>query len=147
MKRKIQIIILSLIVAGSAMAQKSEVFAPDGKAIRGYDPVAFFKEGKPVMGNADFTMTWKDAKWFFVSKENLDNFRANPEKFAPQYGGYCVYGASEGHKAPSQPETWTIINDKLYFNYNSKVKEEWIRNTDSLIKKADMAWPVLRSKQ
>lgn len=146
MKKTIQTILILVITANSVMAQKSEIFAPDGKALKGYDPVAFFTEGKPVMGADSFTLTWKDANWYFSNKANLENFRSNPEKYSPQYGGYCAYGTSEGHKAPTQADTWTIINDKLYFNYNSKVKQAWIRNTDALIKKADMAWPEIRNK-
>ena len=127
-------------------AQKEEVFTVHAQAIRGYDPVAYFKEGKPVRGSEEYSFTWKDANWLFSSKENLDSFSQNPEKYAPQYGGYCAYGLSEGHKAPTDPNAWTIIDGKLYFNYNLKVKEMWIKETAQRIEMADKNWPELKSK-
>lgn len=127
-------------------AQQSEIFAPEGKAIKGYDAVAFFKESKPVMGVDTLSYDWKGAHWLFSSAENRDAFKKTPEHYAPQYGGYCAYGAAQGHKAPTQTDTWTIVNDKLYFNYNSNVKQSWVKNQQTLIEKADQNWPVLRDK-
>jgi YHS domain-containing protein len=109
-----------IIVAGLVMlsslqliAQKAEVFNTNGQAIRGYDAVAYFTEGKPVKGDEKFVYNWKNANWYFSSKQNLDSFKINPEKFAPQYGGYCAYGMSQGHKAPTDADAWTIVDDKL----------------------------------
>ena len=128
-------------------AQKSEVFAPDGKAINGYDVVAFFKESKPVMGSDNLSYTYMDVKWLFSSSANMAAFKANPKHFMPQYGGYCAYGTAEGHKAPTKPDTWTVVNDKLYFNYNLKVKDSWMKDQQALIEKADKNWPDLKDKQ
>src|SRR5512139_3751066 len=83
----------------TSYSQKSEIYAPNGKAIKGYDPVAFFKESQPVMGLDSLTYRWKDADWYFSTSENLQNFKSMPEAYAPQYGGYCAYGTSKGHKA------------------------------------------------
>ena len=96
--------------------QKSEIFITDGSAIKGYDPVPFFKESKPVKGSEKISSQYKDALWHFSSIENLESFKKSPEKYAPQNGGYCANGADEGHKAPTQTDTWTIVNGKLYFN-------------------------------
>ena len=131
-----------LIVHGNA--QQSEVFAPRGTAINGYDVVAFFKESKSVKGSAMYSYQYKDAIWLFSSKEDLDIFMNSPEKYAPQYGGYCAYGTSQGHKAPTQPDTWTIVNDKLYFNYNKQVKEMWVKDQSHLIEVADQKWPEVK---
>lgn len=147
MTKKIMGFIMVLLVAGALRAQKQEIFAPEGKALRGYDPVAFFTKAMPVHGFDSLSTEWKSVKWLFSSKENLESFKRNPEKYEPQYGGYCAYGISQGHKAPTLPETWTIIDQKLYFNYNSKVKEQWIKNTDGLIAKANMQWPEVKDKE
>jgi YHS domain-containing protein len=140
---------LAFLVASvvSVKAQKGEVFAPDGKAINGYDVVAFFKQSKPVMGVESLAYDYKGVKWLFATQDDLNTFKANPGHFVPQYGGYCAYGTSQGHKAPTQPETWTIVDDKLYFNYNLKVKEMWSKDRPALITKADKNWPELKDKQ
>ncbi|MDN3581050.1 YHS domain-containing (seleno)protein [Mucilaginibacter flavus] len=146
MKRTIIIAVLALFIIVQAKAQKSEIFAPGGKAIKGYDPVAFFKESKPVKGADSLSYSWKEATWLFSSRQNLEAFKADPDKYAPQYGGYCAYGLSQGHKAPTQTDTWTVVNDKLYFNYNSKVKELWTKDQPALIKTADEKWPEIKGQ-
>lgn len=130
-----------------SMAQRSAVFAPKGIAIQGYDPVAFFTEHKPVMGADSLSYTWQDAQWRFSSQKHLNLFKANPEGYAPQYGGYCAYGTADGHKAPTKVETWTIEQGKLYFNYNEKVKERWVKDIPGYIQKADQNWPVIKDKE
>jgi YHS domain-containing protein len=147
MKRFLIIAALAFITAIQVQAQQSEIFAPGGKAIKGYDPVAFFKESKPVKGSDKFQYQWKDATWLFSTNENLEAFKADPEKYAPQYGGYCAYGTSQGHKAPTQTDTWTVLNDKLYFNYNDKVKELWTKDQANLIKVADGKWPEVKGQK
>lgn len=144
MKRTILIAFIAFLGIAQAKAQKSEIFAPGGKAIKGYDPVAFFTESKPVKGTDSLSYQWKEATWLFASRKNLEAFKSDPDKYAPQYGGYCAYGLSQGHKAPTQTDTWTVVNDKLYFNYNSKVKELWVKDQPSLIKTADEKWPSLK---
>jgi YHS domain-containing protein len=147
MKKTITVAVLAFFVSLNVHAQRSAIFITDGKAIKGYDPVAFFTMSKPVKGQDSLVYSWKDANWFFSSRTNLESFKANPEKYAPQYGGYCAYGTSQGHKAPSETDTWTVLNDKLYFNYNSKVKEMWSKDREGFIKMADQKWPELKDKQ
>lgn len=146
MKRLLTIAAILLISTTIAQAQKSEVFITDGKAIKGYDPVAFFKESKPVKGVESLTYQYNDATWLFSSKTNLETFKKDPEKYAPQYGGYCAYGTAGGHKAPTQTNTWTIVDGKLYFNYNDKVKESWNKQQAELIEKANTQWPLIKNK-
>lgn len=139
-----QLIALFLVTAATAFAQKSDVFITDNQAIGGYDPVAYFTESKPVKGNPDFSYAYKDATWLFSSAANRDAFKAAPDKYMPQYGGYCAYGTSQGHKAPTEPEAWTIVDGKLYLNYNPKVKTKWSENQAENIKAADQQWPKLK---
>jgi len=136
---------LLLLVFTQVSAQS--VFSTTGVAIRGYDPVAYFSENKPVEGSPDFSLTWQGSAWRFKDHRNLELFRQNPEKYAPQYGGYCAYGVSEDHKSPTEPAAFTIVNDKLYLNYSLKVKELWTKNRDERIVKADDLWTVLKDKK
>lgn len=133
-----------LLFTTTVFAQQSPVFAPNNQAIRGFDPVAYFTDSKPVKGKSDLTYKWQDVTWSFASQTNLDAFKANPEKYTPQYGGYCAYGLSEGHKSPTDPDAFTIVDDKLYLNYNPKVKTLWSKNRDTRIKTADANWPKLK---
>jgi YHS domain-containing protein len=135
-----------LFSTATVYAQKAEIFQKDGFAIRGFDAVAFFKESKPVMGEEKNSYEWKGARWLFSSGANLESFKSDPEKYAPQYGGYCAYGMADGHKAPTETDTWTIIDNKLYFNYNRKVKEMWSKDTKGFIEKANVNWPELKNK-
>jgi len=139
--------VVGLLSIAGVKAQKQEVFAPNGKAINGYDAVAFFRQSMPVMGSDSLSYMYKDAKWLFATRADLDAFKESPERYAPQYGGYCAYGTAQGHKAPTKPETWTVVNDKLYFNYNLKVKEAWMKDQQAFIEKADKSWPELKDKQ
>ncbi len=136
-----------LVISVSVSAQKSEVFISNDAAISGYDAVAYFKESKPVKGKVELSYNWNNAIWYFSTKENLNDFKAAPEKFAPQYGGYCAYGTSQGHKAPTEPDAWTIVHNKLYFNYNKDVKAMWLKDTTNLIEKGDKNWPQIKDKE
>jgi len=147
MKKIFSLAIIVVAIHSHVHAQKAEVYSPGGKAIKGYDPVAFFTDSKPVMGADSLSYSWKGANWLFANRQNLQLFKANPEKYAPQYGGYCAYGASQGHKAPSEVDTWTILNGKLYFNYNQKVKEIWTKDEPGNIQKADKQWPEIKGKE
>lgn len=145
MKKLLTIVFLNIILS-SAFAQSAEVFTTEEGAIHGYDPVAYFKEGKPVKGKIEFSAKWNGAEWFFSSKQNLESFNADPEKFAPQFGGYCAYGTSKGHKAPTDPAAFTVVNDKLYLNYNLDVKGMWMKNQSENIKKANENWPSVKKQ-
>ncbi len=146
--KKLSLLLLSLVITGMHLiAQQSPVFVAAGKAIRGYDPVAFFTESKPVAGSDSFTYVWQEATWYFASASNRDMFKQNPEKFAPQYGGYCAYGMSDGHKAPTATDTWAILDGKLYFNYNKKVQELFNKDPKGRIEKANVFWPQIKNKE
>ncbi len=147
MKRTLSTFVFAAFILLHAHAQKSPVYVDKGKAIHGYDAVAFFTDSKPVMGKENLTCQYNGATWYFADQQHLESFKANPEKYAPQYGGYCAYGTSQGHKAPTEVETWTVVDGKLYFNYNAKVKEMWVKDQLGFIKKADEQWPMIKDKQ
>ena len=131
----------ALAVAAPALAQKAEVFADSGAAIRGYDAVAYFTEAKPVKGDAKFTHQWKGATWRFASAANRDAFAKSPEKYAPQYGGYCAYGVAGGYTVSTVPEAWSVRDGKLYLNYSKGVQRDWLKDPSGYIRKADANWP------
>lgn len=125
-------------------AQQDEIFVKDNAAINGYDAVAYFKDQKPIKGSTTFSVSYKGATWLFANKANADLFRSMPEKYAPQYGGYCAYGCSQGHKAKTSPDAWTIIDGKLYLNYNTDVKAKWDKDRPGYIEKANDNWPKIK---
>jgi YHS domain-containing protein len=134
------------VAAVSCVHKKSEIFCTSSQAIGGYDPVSFFKEAMPVKGDEKFSYEWKDARWLFSSSENLDSFKADPAKYAPQYGGWCAYGCSNGRKATTDPNAWTIVDGKLYLNHNAEVKVKWMKEQKQRIEQADKNWPAIKNK-
>ena len=113
-----------------------------GLAIKGYDAVAYFKDGIPVEGSKNFEIEWKDAKWRFASAAHRDIFAANPERYAPRYGGYCAWAVAQGATADVDPaNAWKIVDEQLYLNLNLKVKKLWEQDIESNIAKADANWP------
>ena len=141
--KNLSIAALAIFFAISLSAQTVQYNSNKGIAIKGYDPVAYFIEHKAVEGNKQFSTEWSGSQWKFISQANLDSFKLTPEKYAPQFGGYCAMGVSENHKAPTDPTAWTIVNDKLYLNYNASVKEMWIKDTVNRINTANANWPSL----
>lgn len=128
-------------------AQKAEVYTEKGMAINGYDPVSYFKEGKPVAGIKSYTYGWHGALWYFSNSENLEAFKTSPEKYAPQYGGYCAYAVAKGYKATTDPDAWAIVNGKLYLNYSKSIAATWNKDRQGYITKADRNWPDVKDKE
>ena len=118
----------------------------DDVAIKGYDTVAYFTAGKALKGNKSFTFQWHDMTWYFLTKENRDLFATSPEKYAPQYDGYCAWAMTEARKALTDPEVWTIVNGKLYLNCSRTAYEKWSRDIPGNIKKADTNWLKFEGK-
>ena len=123
------------------------VFQEHGLAIRGFDPVAYFDQQKPLKGKKEFEYRYRGASWRFSSADNRERFSNDPEKYAPQYGGYCAYGMSHGYAAPIDPEAWSIIEGKLYLNYNLDIQSEWNKNIPGYILKANENWPRIPKKE
>ncbi|MCR9096517.1 MAG: YHS domain-containing protein [bacterium] len=115
-------------------------------AIEGTDPVAYFTEGRPVEGTKAHSLEYMGATWRFASAENKAAFEADPDKYAPQYGGYCAWAVSQGYTAGIDPDAWTIVEGKLYLNYDESVMKSWLADRDALIDRADANWPGLRDE-
>ena len=112
----------------------------DDLAIKGYDTVAYFKAGIALKGSESFTFQWHDMTWYFSTKENRDLFAAGPEKYAPQYDGYCAWALTESRIAKTDPEVWKIVDGKLYLNCSQTAYDKWSRDIPGNIKKADTNW-------
>lgn len=113
-------------------------------ALEGYDTVAYFTEGKAVQGNEDYSLQWNGFTWYFASEKNRDLFAATPEKYAPQYNGYCSWGMTEGRKVLTDPEIWKIVDGKLYLNCSKEAQEKWSEDIPGNIRKADAEWKKLK---
>jgi YHS domain-containing protein len=135
-----------LLVSPFANAARAQaVFTDgDGLAIRGTDPVAYFTEDKAVEGSAEFEAEYNGSTWRFASAENRDKFIADPEAFAPQYGGFCAYAAAQNSKAPIDPEAWSVVDGKLYLNFSKSIRRRWRKDIPGYIEAADANWPTLR---
>lgn len=113
-------------------------------AIKGYDPVAYFTEGKAVKGSEAYTHEWLGAVWHFASAEHRDLFAADPVRYAPQYGGHCATGIAYGQLTASiDPEAWNIIDGKLFLGYDPGGAEE-LRTMPGQIPLADAHWPEIK---
>lgn len=146
MRRKLALFAALMVFLALAMVQClaiDPINKKRGVAIRGYDPVAFFTESRAVEGDKQYTHRWMNAEWRFISAENRDLFAADPEKYAPQYGGYCAYAASQGRIYDANPKFWKIVDGKLYLNYNGTAQQRWEKELPKNIAKAAQLWPQL----
>ncbi|HSS63651.1 MAG TPA: YHS domain-containing (seleno)protein [Gammaproteobacteria bacterium] len=115
-------------------------------AVHGYDVVAYFTQGQPTIGRAKFSTEYKDATYRFASSEHLKAFEKNPEKYVPQYGGYCAYGVAVGAKFDGDPLLWKIVDGKLYLNLNEDIQATWEKDIPENITKANRNWTKIASK-
>ena len=112
-------------------------------ALQGYDPVAYFTEGKPVKGQDEFTTEYMGAQFKFASADNRDAFLADPEAYAPQYGGYCAWAMADGKHAKGDARYWKIVDGKLYLNYNKNIQKKWDADIPGFIEKANSEWAAI----
>ena len=125
----------------AAQAGTVPVYSDNGIAIDGTDPLSYFQDGAPAKGSKKYLHTWNGVAWRFQNKANRDKFAANPEAYAPQYGGYCAYAVSEGYTASTVPHAWKIVNGKLYLNYSRRIQRKWEKDIPGRIASADQNWP------
>lgn len=139
--------ILSL-AATTALAGSPEVSTGrfSDLAVSGYDAVAYFEDAAPVKGSKEFSYQYEDATWLFASADNLEQFKEDPEAYAPQYGGYCAWAVAQGYTAPGNPKNWSVRGGKLYLNYDSGVQAKWLKDPEGFIVKADANWPSVLDK-
>jgi YHS domain-containing protein len=139
-------LVLATILLSFKTHAQGKIFATEDGAISGYDPVAYFTDSQPVKGSREYALVWREATWFFKSAEHLELFKANPEKYAPQFGGFCSYGVSRNYKVKSEPDAWSIVDGKLYLNYNTEVQKKWLTDKENYILKANQNWLTLENK-
>ncbi|MGR3540942.1 MAG: YHS domain-containing (seleno)protein [Hasllibacter sp.] len=124
-----------------AIAMSPETYAEGGVAIDGSDAVAYFAGNGPVPGTAEHAVAWKGAEWRFADAASRAAFEADPDAYAPRYGGYCAYAASLGYVAPTVPEAWTLWQGRLYLNANLRARELWLQDVPGNVAKGDANWP------
>ena len=125
----------------SARVQHLTNVDSQGVAIKGYDAVAYFTEGKAIQGAKDITYQWNGALWRFATQAHRELFVSQPEKYAPQFGGYCAYGAATGKIFDVDPEAWEIKGGKLYLVHNQNIKQQWIQDYSVFVEEANRKWP------
>ena len=140
--------IASAWAASSVLAETGPVFEgrTDGVAINGYDAVAYFEERKPVEGSPDITLEHGGVTWRFSSAKNRAAFAADPERFRPAYGGFCAFAMAKGQKVKTEPEAWSIVDGRLYLNYDLNVRSMWDQRQAEFIKAADGHWPKIAAE-
>ena len=126
------------VLAGKSPVNKS-LFG--GVAIKGYDPVAYFTQSKPIKGEKAHSHKWNGATWRFANARHLELFKASPDKYAPQFGGYCAWAVSQNYTANIDPSQWTVYKEKLYLNYDKDVQKKWLADKDNFIELATKNWP------
>ena len=117
------------------------IFAVQGIAIGGFDPVSYFTERAAIAGQSAFRLGWHGAIWQFANAQNLARFERDPYRLAPQYGGYCAMTLAQGALAPSTPEAWAIHDGKLYLTQSIAARDLWQRDPDSYLARSDVHWP------
>ena len=139
------LISLTILLLLAGIGRTVSGAAPDEPvAIKGYDTVAYFREGEARKGTGDFSFSWHGMIWYFQSRENRDLFAASPENYAPQYDGWCAWAMTESRLAITDPEVWKIVEGKLYLNCSMAAYEKWSRDIPGNIEKADKIWPKMQ---
>ena len=140
-------ILVSAALTTASLAQEIFTKGNSSLALEGFDAVSYFVSGKPVAGQANLSTRYKGVTWRFSSADNLAAFKANPRKYAPQYGGHCAWGTARGYAVRGDPKVWRIVSGKLYLNYNRSVQNKWNRDINGYISKGNQNWPeVLKTK-
>ena len=139
-------IVLMGVMASHAEAKKPAIYAKNGIAIKGADPVAYFVDGKATKGLKDHEYMWRGATWRFANADNLNAFKANPTKYAPQYGGYCAWAVAENYTAGIDPKAWTVYGGKLYLNYSKGIRKKWSKDIPGNVERANRNWPAVLQK-
>jgi len=134
-----------VVLASQSLFAADEINVTENDvAISGYDAVAYFTDSEPTKGKAKFTATHEGAIYQFASKGNRDLFKADPEKYAPQYGGFCAFGVTKNRKFAADPEAWRVVDGKLYLNLNKNVQKIWLEDVPGNIEQAEEIWPEIQ---
>lgn len=137
-------VLVASVVSVSAFAEE---FSHSTPGISGYDPVAYFSDGKPVRGSGYHVTVVEGVTYAFATAEHQKMFEANPGKYLPAYGGYCAYGLGVGKKFVADPEVWKIVEGKLYLNLDKGIQQKWEKDIAGFIKKGDANWVTMKDKK
>lgn len=144
MKRSLtQLTLFSTLTVFSFAGHAGTFFESEGVAIKGFDTVAYFTVHKAIKGTSAHTAVYKGSTFRFASAANRDIFVANPNRYAPQYDGYCAYGAAKGAKAKTEGEAFKIVAGKLYLNYDETIQSKWQKEEAEFIATANKKWSVV----
>lgn len=146
MLRSSRFYLFIILLLSQSLSAAETLYQQDGIAINGYDPVSYQAKQRASKGDASHSYRWNNALWLFASAENRSLFAADPEKYAPQYGGFCAYAASKNALAPTGPEAWTVKEGKLYLNYSKSIRTTWQKDIVGNIELADGYWPGLMNQ-
>ncbi len=142
----VALVAVGIVVPGAASAQRGEIFTGGAQqfgadlAAAGYDTVAYHTQSLPVPGSGEFRVNWKGAEWRFASQKHRDLFVADPDKYAPQFGGWCAFAVASGVKATSDPRLFDVVNGRLYLNQSSGTQASWRRDQAGMIQRGDQNW-------
>ena len=143
-----RVILIGFLMVMGLAAQPPQMASADpsinAAALQGYDPVAYFTEGKAVPGTWVFFVTYRDSMYRFASQENEKLFRADPERYLPQYGGFCAFGMSNNVKLPLDPEAWQIRDGKLFVFLTKDFRDRWLEDPEGRLALSEANWPVLK---
>lgn len=134
---------LAVAISTPALAQD---YTHNTPGVGGYDPVAYFTDGKPMRGSGYHVTVHDGVAYAFTSEAHKKLFEANPLKYLPAYGGYCAYGVAVGKKFIVDPEAWKIVDGTLYLNLDKTIQHKWEKDIPGYIKKADSNWPEIKDK-
>ncbi len=140
---RVSIFIFAVLMTGPALAAEAQ-FQVGGVALGGYDPVSYFRKQTAERGQPEYRHRYNDSTWHFTSELHRDLFAANPQQYAPQYGGFCAYAVSQGQLVPVDPYAWTIHAGKLYLNYSKPVRTVWRSDLEHHLELAADYWERLR---
>ena len=140
-------VVAASLYCGGALAQHSVPSVGARIALKGYDPISYFTDGKPEKGSSEFTFAFDDTTYWFKSAEHRDKFAADPERYAPQFDGFCTIQLSRGLKVEADPEAWAITNGKLYVFSGKRGVPVFKEQPVAIADKARENWPKLRATQ
>ena len=135
-----------LLTAVAATPALGKDYTHSTPGISGYDPVAYFTEGKPMKGNGYNVTDYKGVTYAFATEDNKELFEANPEKYVPAYGGWCAYGVAVGKKFVADPQVWKVVDGKLYLNLDRDIQAKWNQDIPGYIEDANENWQDIRDK-
>ena len=138
-----------LLVLTTFFASMGASWAADSNsvpAVQGYDVVSYQEAKRPIRGSGHYTASHQGATYIFANQQNLDTFKADPQRYAPAYGGYCAYGVSVDKKFIGDPEVWRVVDNRLYLNLDANIQDEWFKDVPGRIKTADKKWSQIKNK-